>query len=106
MTNYRHGDLALIGIGKLPDKLEVSKSNVLMEGKSNTHTFDNGKFYPKITGQFIIGYLEATSNTHLFHAEHGKEIVGKLKKAKIQKGFYELRRQVEDTHEGMKPVVD
>ena len=106
MANYRHGDLGLIGVDKLPTGLKESKSKVLLEGKSNIHTFDNGKLYPKIDGLFIIVYFEATENTHLFHAEHGIKVEGKLKKAKIERGFYELRRQIEDTHKGMKPVVD
>ena len=30
----------------------------------------------------------------------------KLREAIIENGIYELRKQVEDTHTGMKPVVD
>jgi hypothetical protein len=105
MANYRHGDLALVSIEKIPTGLKESESKILLEGKSNTHSFDRGKLYEKKDGQFIIGYFEAVCNTKLFHIEHGKG-EGKLKKAKIKKGYYELRRQVEDTHEGMRPVVD
>lgn len=32
LKNIRHGDLALIGVNKLPDGLKASKSNVLMTG--------------------------------------------------------------------------
>lgn len=104
--NIRHGDLGLIGIEKMPEGLKETKTKVLLEGKSNKHIFDNGKFYEKKESNFVIGYFEATDKTHLFHAEHGESNGDKLKKTKIPKGAYQLRVQVEDTHEGMKQVVD
>jgi len=103
--NYRHGDIALIGIKNIPDKLKESKTKVLHDGKSHTHSFDEGTFYKKSDG-FIIGYFRA-KNTTLFHPEHGKIVKGKsLKEAKIKDGCYEVRVQQEITHEGMKPVID
>ena len=76
------------------------------------HTFDHGRFYPKtdnarIQNGTVIGYLVANNRTKLLHLEHGKVVKGKdLREAKIEAGIYEIRKQVEDTHDGMKPVED
>ncbi len=103
--NYRHGDLALISIDKLPDGLKKSDSKVLMTGSGgNDHSFDNGEFYPHRKDDFIFGYFVA-NNTTLLHKEHGKRAKG-LWKAKIKDDIYELRNQVEQTHQGMRQVVD
>jgi hypothetical protein len=101
MKNIRHGDIALIEVSKLPAGLKSSKTNKIMEGGSggNTHTFSGGTFYPKIDGANIIGYLKA-KNTKLFHVEHSP------KGCKIEDGIYEIRRQVEFTHNGMVQVID
>jgi hypothetical protein len=96
--NYRHGDLALIGIETLPNGLTESKTHILFEGKSNTHKFSGGKLYLKQVDGFVFGYLVA-KNTTLLHPEHGKAV-------KIKDGVYQLRHQQEYTPEGMKPVVD
>jgi len=88
MVNYRHGDLALISIDKLPEGSKQSKTDIIMEGShGNNHTFKGGKLYLEKKGNFIIGYLDAGKDCTLFHAEHGKEIKGrKLREAKIKKG--------------------
>ena len=104
---YRHGDLALIQVDKLPKGLVKSESQILMTGSGgHHHTFNHGEFYPYQDG-LVVGFLVANNRTRLFHPEHGKVIKGKdLREAKIVAGIYELRRQQEDTHDGMKPVVD
>ena len=106
VMNYRHGDLALIGIKTLPKGLHKSDSRVLMVGSGgHAHSFDKGEFSPANNG-VVIGYL-VTNNTTLYHPEHGTVIKGNnLREAPIADGVYELRRQFEDTHDGMKPVVD
>lgn len=107
MKAYRHGDLALIEISDLPKDIKKSDSKILMNGSGgHNHTFDHGEFYPK-QGGLVIGYLVANNRTRLYHPEHGKVVIDKeLREAKIAEGLYELRRQQEDTHDGMKPVVD
>lgn len=102
---YRHGEVALIKISKLPNDLTPSDSKVLMTGShGNSHSFDNGVLYPSKNGNYVFGYLEA-KNTNLLHSEHGE---GKepIKKAKIEDGFYELRKQHEHTPQGLIPVID
>jgi hypothetical protein len=106
LNNYRHGDLALIEITELPKGLTETKSKVIHQGKSNTHSFDNGRLFLKNVNTFVFGYFESTNKTNLLHSEHGISNEKKEKLAKIKKGIYELRRQVEDTNEGMKQVVD
>lgn len=104
---YRHGDLAFIQIDKLPEGLKESKTNIILQTGSggNPHSFKGGKFYPKQESDYIIGCLE-TKDTILYHPEHGDKKIGAVKEAKIKDGIYEIRRQVEKTHEGMRPVVD
>ena len=107
MKAYRHGDCGLFQITELPTGLKESKSKVLMTGSGgHHHTFEHGQFYPKQNG-LVIGYLVANNRTKLLHPEHGKIVKGKdLREAEIETGIYELRKQVEDTHEGMRPVED
>ena len=108
MNNYRHGDIALIGIKELPTGLTKATTNIIIDqdqtSGGNAHSFKRGEIYFKNVDTFVFGYLEA-KNTTLFHAKHGE---GKdaLKTAKVEDGIYELRRQNEETHEGMRVVVD
>jgi len=106
--NIRHGDCALIGIDKLPEGLRASKGNVLMKGSGgNSHAFSGGKFYPMVTGNFTVGYLVADEGAKLYHPEHGCRAKGsKLKEMPIKAGIYEVKKQIEQTHEGMRPVAD
>lgn len=110
LKKYRHGDLCLIGIKKtdMPKDLEKTETNVIMCGSGgHDHTVENAVLYLKKTGNFIIGYMEAKHGCKLFHLEHGKKIANNiLREAEITPGFYELRKQCEDTNEGMKPVID
>ncbi len=103
--NYRHGDLALLQVNKMP-KLKESKTNVLLQEGSggHPHTFKGGKFYPDLK-DLSLGFLVA-EKTKLYHPEHGDKKVGSLMEASIKDGIYQVIRQVEDTHEGLKPVVD
>ena len=103
--NYRHGDLALIGIDKLPDNLEETKNKTLMTGsRGNPHSINTGKVYFKNVDEYVFGYLVA-KGTMLYHREHG-EGKKELKVARIKDGIYELRKQNEQTHEGLKPIID
>ena len=98
--NIRQGDLGFIGIDKLPEGLQELNTNVLLpEGSGgNPHNFQGGKFYPKVS-ENVLGYLVA-DKTKVFHVEHNPK--GDL----IEDGVYKIIRQNEDTHEGLKPVVD
>jgi hypothetical protein len=96
---YRHGEICLLQIDKLPKGLKQSKTNVLMNGSHfNSHTFDKGKIYLKSDGQ-TFGYFVA-EKTKLFHPEHSP------KGCKIKDGIYQLIKQVEFTPDGFKPVID
>jgi hypothetical protein len=104
---YRHGDLALIRIEKLPEGLTGDESKTLLTGShGHPHTYDVGDFYPHVEGNCVIGYFVARGTT-LYHPEHGDEIKGSdMRPAVIADGVYELRRQVEQTLAEMKPVID
>ena len=106
---FRHGDVALIQIETLPDGCQRAKTKVLMTGSGgNAHTFDHGTFYPlpQPDGP-VIGYFKATARTTLFHVEHGVSVVGKtLREARIPAGIYAVRRQQEETNDGLRPVED
>lgn len=98
---YRHGEVLLLKIDKLPEGLTPSKEKVFMVGShGNNHSFDNGIFYKKQEGT-IFGYLEA-KNTSLLHPEHSP----KVGDAKIQDGYYQLIKQQEYTPDGLIPVID
>ena len=105
MKNYRHGEIALIGIKKLPRGLKKTNTNVLMAGATgNSHAFDNGSVYfitKTEENPYLIGYFVA-KNTNLLHPEHKDETGG----AKIADGVYELRKQQEFTPEGLIPIID
>ena len=98
---YRHGDVLLVIVSKKPTGLKKTNSKVLLQtgSSANPHSFDNGTFYPVTDDDLVIGYLKA-KNTNLFHTEHSP------KGGKIEDGLYEVRRQVQKTHEGMVFVED
>jgi hypothetical protein len=106
LLNFRHGDVALIGIKELPKEPGTkSTDNVLYVGKTSAHRVAGGVFYKQSAGINVLGYLVAGDKCVLLHSDHGEGERGK-KTAAIPKGVYEVRRQVENTYEGMKPVVD
>ncbi len=103
----RQGDILFVSIDKLPKGLKETKSKVIINGTNgHDHSFNMGKLYMQKEGVYIIGYFEAIEGTKILHPEHGIEVGGKLREGKIKPGFYQLRIQNEDTHEGMKPVID
>ena len=95
----RIGDVYLFKIGKLPDGLKETKTDVMYEGKTNSHRFKGGKIYFKKEGDYVFGYFQA-KNTMLLHSptEHGNH--------RIPDGAYRLEHPNEITHEGMRPMVD
>ncbi len=108
--NIRHGDMGLIGIANLPDGLTASSSRVLMVGSGgNNHAFSGpGTFYPHEENRGdvrIVGYLVAQDGAMLTHIEHGQDRGNKLKEVPVM-GIFEVRKQVEQTHDGMRPVED
>ncbi len=117
--NMRHGGMALIEIAKLPEGLTKSESNILMTGShGNNHTFVNGDFYSKQVDTFVFGYLVAGKDCELHHPKHGQRnpdgtfiiriIDGEEVKATLipEGRIFKLKKQQEQTHEGMKSVID
>lgn len=99
---YRHGEVLLVKIDKLPEGLVSSKEKIFMVGShGNNHSIDKGILYFRKESEFAFGYLEAKS-TSLLHPEHSPA----KGKAKIEDGIYQLIKQQEHTPEGLVPVVD
>jgi len=100
---YRHGEILLLKVDKLPDNLEKSDSKTIMVGShGNPHSIDKGTLYfTKNSEDFTFGYLVAKA-THLLHPEHSP----KVGDAKIEDGIYKLITQQEYTPDGLIPVVD
>jgi len=98
---YRHGEILLLKISRLPKALKQSDSKIIMVGShGNNHSIDTGKLYFKEDGT-TFGYLVA-KGTKLFHPEH-KEDTGYCE---IKDGVYQLIKQVEFTPDGLIPIVD
>ncbi len=107
-TAVRHGDVVFIPCDEIPNEVQA-KGQLEVHGGSHghPHSIVNGKFYPHRTGENILGYLEAKKGAYLTHEEHGQVVKGgNLKQALIEAGYYEVRVQMEDGHEGMFEVVD
>lgn len=105
---YRHGEIGLVPVAELPKGLKKAETDVIMQGSGNNpHKVRNCEIYFKNVDQYIFGYLKANKGNALLHPQHGKYVKGKqLKECSLPEGVYELRRQVENTHEGLKPVID
>ena len=105
---YRQGDICLVKISSLPKGLKKSASTTLLQTGSggNPHSFKGGELYPKIEGDFIIGYLKAKKGCKVYHAEHGDTEEGAIRSGSLPAGVYEGRRQSEDTISGLKQVID
>lgn len=98
---YRHGEVLLLKIDKLPDGLTKSNTNVFMVGShGHNHSIDNGELYLQQDGT-THGYLIA-NNTSLIHPEHSPNVGD----AKIEDGIYQIIKQQEYTPDGLKPVID
>ncbi len=102
LQNFRQGDICYVGIDKLPEGLQDTSGTIILQSGSggNPHSYIGGMFYKKEEGDFVLGYLKA-KDTKLFHAEHGPKSGFKL-----PNGFYQVRKQSEETIEGLKPVID
>lgn len=99
---YRHGEVLLVKVDKLPEGLTPSKEKVFMVGShGNNHSIDKGTLYFKKESDFVFGYLEA-KDTNLLHPEHSP----KKGKAKVEDGYYKLIKQQEHTPNGLVPIVD
>src|SRR3990167_3511360 len=104
---YRHGDLAFVPVNSIPKWLEKATTEVMMTGSGgNDHIARNGDIYFTDVDDFTFGYLRVKEDTKIYHKEHGDRKVNGLMEAKLHVGSYKLVKQHEDTHEGMKPVVD
>lgn len=98
MKAYRHGEILLLKIDKMPENAKELETKIFATGSSNNnHSVMTGKLFKKENEL----YLEA-KDTSLLHPEHSPNIGD----AKIEDGFYQIITQVEYTPDGLKPVID
>jgi hypothetical protein len=104
---FRHGEILFVETDNIPTNLTEHKTNTLLTGSGNNpHTFIGGTYYQvDAPDDYIFGYFKA-NNTKLYHKEHGDKSVRGLLEAELPNGIYELRRQVEFTPAGLRPVID
>ena len=80
----RHGDVDLIPIESLPDKVTLKKDNLVMHG-------ENGHSHILVNGQLLImkdrKFIKSGTDTHLIHEEHRKTV--------IPQGIFEVMQEVE-----------
>ena len=101
-TMYRHGDLLLKKIDKLPENLKRLNKKSLAEGEvtGHHHTFSNGMvqiFQEQETKQ---KYVEVGQEAELIHQEHNA--------IKIKEGLYILiqEREFNPFEEEIRQVLD
>jgi hypothetical protein len=99
--NYRHGDVALKRIKKLPKGIKELKDKTLAYGEftGHSHRFAD----PKNIKRYVDGdrtYLEVLVATPLIHEEHNKII--------IEPGMYEQiqEREYDPFLESIRTVID
>ena len=104
---WRHGEILFVPVKQLPQGLKKTDTNVIMRGSGdNPHTVRNADIYFKEEDTFVFGYIVTRKGNKLIHPTHGdKKVNGKME-CSLPVGIYQLRRQIEDTNKGMKPVVD
>ena len=99
---FRHGEVGLLKVSKLPKGLKEANTKIFMTGShGNNHSIDNGKLYFVKEDTYVFGYLVA-KNTNLIHSEHKDKTGG----AKIEDGIYQMLKQQEFTPNGLVPVID
>lgn len=102
---YRHWEILLEVINKLPEWLEKTNQNEFIKWSHwHSHSFDNWELYLKKEDEFIFGYFIA-KNTTLLHSEHW-DWNNNLKQSKIKDWIYRCRRQVEYINWELKQVID
>jgi pimeloyl-CoA synthetase len=105
---YRHGEIAFVGVERLPDKLpeKTTSKTIAVGSNNNPHNYDNGDLYLIDNDDYTLGYFVA-QNTTLFHMNHGiQKEEGELREAKLPDGVYEIRRQNEWVNNELRPVED
>ena len=97
----RQGDILYLKIPSIPEGLKAVKTDTILQNGSggNPHKFTGGTFHPKIEGDFVLGYLKA-KGTKIFHVEHNP------KGNELPDGNYQILKQSEYTHEGLRPIID
>lgn len=95
--HIRQGDVMALAIASLPKGLKKKSNNVLVHSDStmHDHTLANGTVYVAKDGKM---YAEVPHKTQIVHtADHDP--------LDLEKGFYEIRRQVQEDMNGMVKVV-
>lgn len=98
MKQYRHGDLLIEQINKLPKELKKQKTNTLLEGiaTGHAHRAEGGDVYSDKDGNIFIKVNDTAILTHDEHSD-----------VELENGYYKVIRQQEyDIYEGVRNVED
>ena len=102
---YRHGDVLIESVEKMPDNLLPKKDCVLLEGETtgHMHTLTKAKVFttvekPSVTNDYLIGYFETEEGALLTHQEH--------QTIELPKGIYKFYAQREWDEQEERQVRD
>jgi len=112
IITYRQGDILLVRINKIPDGCKPMKkrngSLVLSEGEQTNH-------FHEVVDESAIGWLKGdemyidiakkAKKPNLFHPDHNNPYDNKIPQI-LDKGKYQVIRQVEYRRQELKRVID
>lgn len=105
MKAYRHGDLLIIPINKIPKNLKEKGDGILLEGETtgHIHTLSNAKVWnavetPSRDNNYLIGYFKTEEGALLTHQEH--------ETIELPKGAYQFFAQREYDEQEERRVID
>jgi hypothetical protein len=91
MTYFRHGDVYIIAVKKIPKDAKATKETILEEGEltGHAHRLSSGKFTIS-RSKDGVKFLHVEEETKVTHEEHHTRL--------IPPGDYEIRRARETDH--------
>jgi hypothetical protein len=94
---HRQGDLLIVKVETLPQRLSKRKGHIILEGEvtGHSHRLATGRILEDAQGML---WLEVLKATQIVHQEHHA--------ITLEPGYYQVVRQREYTPEAIRMVVD